>query len=82
MTNPAEAAPTHQCPRKGCTRRVPQHRLMCGACWFSLPKALRDAVWKSWRGGRGAGSAEHAEAMAKAVAHLPELGQRKPAVWH
>lgn len=82
MTNTAESAPTHQCPRKGCTQRVPQHRLMCGGCWFSLPKPLRDKVWQTWRGGRGAGTAEHMQAMAEAIEHLPPRGERKPAVWH
>lgn len=82
MTNTAESAPTHQCPRKGCKRRVPQNRLMCGACWFSLPKTIRDLVWRTWNGGKGARSEAHIEAMAKAVEHLPPLGGDKPAVYH
>lgn len=82
MTNTTESAPTHQCPRRGCTRRVPVHRLMCGGCWFSLPKAIRDEVWRTWRGGRGKLSDEHVEAMAKAVEALPPKGEAKPAVYH
>lgn len=82
MTNTAESAPTHQCPRKGCTNRVVQNRLMCGGCWFSLPKAIRDTVWRTWQGGRGKGTEAHDQAMLMAIEHLPEKGTPKPAVWH
>jgi hypothetical protein len=55
---------------------------MCGGCWFSLPKAIRDKVWRTWAGGRGKGTPEHDDAMLEAVAALPPLGGRKPAEYH
>jgi hypothetical protein len=58
---------THQCPAGGCTRRVPAHMLMCREDWYRVPKALRNALWTAWDGGRGAGTPPHREAMRAAI---------------
>jgi hypothetical protein len=59
--------PAHDCPATGCTRRVGRGQLLCRPHWFAVPKALRDAVWDAWRGGLGAGSAAHRDAILAAV---------------
>jgi len=57
----------HDCPATTCTRRVGRGQLLCRSHWFMVPKPLRDAVLNAWRGGLGAGSPEHAEAITAAV---------------
>jgi hypothetical protein len=59
---------SHHCPRNGCTRRVPPDQLMCREDWYAVPKPVRNAVWRAWRNGAGAGSREHQAAIAAAVA--------------
>jgi hypothetical protein len=63
MASPA----AHDCPATACTRRIGQRMLMCRPHWFTVPKALRDAVWDAYAGGLGAGSPEHLEAVSAAV---------------
>ncbi len=57
----------HDCPATGCPRRVGQRMLMCRPHWFTVPKALRDAVWDAYAGGLGAGSPAHLAAVSAAV---------------
>jgi hypothetical protein len=57
----------HDCPAKGCPRRVGQRMLMCRAHWFMVPKPLRDAVNDAYRGGLGAGSGAHRAAVLDAI---------------
>lgn len=57
----------HDCPATGCTARVGRGQLMCRTHWFMVPKALRDAIWDAWRGGLGAGSPPHRDAVLAAV---------------
>lgn len=59
-------APSHECPRNGCTRSVPQRMLMCRNDWFKVPKHLRDAVWDAYYG-PGPGSSEHNQAIHDAI---------------
>jgi hypothetical protein len=63
---------THECPRGGCTRRVPPHMLMCRADWHSVPRALRQAVWAAWDNGQGAGSPAHRAAITAAISSVSE----------
>lgn len=42
----------HTCHAHGCTRRVPPSMWGCRAHWFSLPKPIRDAVWREYRPGQ------------------------------
>ena len=37
------------CAAHGCERTVQRGQLMCKGHWFSLPKAMRDDVWRTWR---------------------------------
>jgi len=43
---------THHCHAHGCKVAVPPKMFMCRAHWFSLPKNLRDAVWREYRPGQ------------------------------
>jgi hypothetical protein len=36
---------THRCPRRGCTRTVPNHLFACQGDWYALAKATRDLIW-------------------------------------
>lgn len=45
----------HWCPADGCHVLVPPDRLMCGRHWLWVPLALREAYWRAWDDGRGAG---------------------------
>jgi DNA polymerase len=42
----------HHCHARGCEKPVPPEMLMCRGHWFSLPKNLRDAVWRTYREGQ------------------------------
>lgn len=42
----------HTCHAAGCQKRVPEAMFMCRAHWFSLPKAMRDAIWATYRPGQ------------------------------
>jgi len=59
----------HECPAPGCTLAVPRTMLACRGHWYAIPKSLRDAVWRAYRG-PGPGSPEHTEAVLAAVASL------------
>ena len=58
----------HRCPVTRCTARVPADRLMCKPDWYAVPRALRDAVWRTWQNGQGAGTPAHTAAITAAVA--------------
>lgn len=60
----------HRCPATGCRAQVPGDLLACSNHWFSLPRPLRSAVWRAWRGGAGAGTEAHDKAVADAVRYL------------
>ena len=53
----------HRCPG-GCARLVPVHLLACDTCWAALPQALRRALGRALRAGRG--SPPHRAARAAA----------------
>jgi hypothetical protein len=56
-----------ECPIDGCTERHARTKLMCRDHWYMVPKELRDAVWKAYRGA-GVFSEEYAEARDAAIA--------------
>lgn len=43
---------SHTCHAHGCNRPVPPSMWGCRTHWFSLPKAVRDAVWREYRSGQ------------------------------
>lgn len=65
---------SHECPAPGCVREVPTSMLTCRPHWYSIPLALRSAIWRAWARGEGAGSIEHFEAIQDAVNYLQEAG--------
>ncbi len=42
----------HTCHATGCKTRVPPEMFMCKKHWFSLPKPMRDAIWRTYRPGQ------------------------------
>jgi hypothetical protein len=53
------------CPVDGCTGRRTAMQVMCGGCWFKVPKPLRDRIWRLFKTARG--SAEHLQAIRQAI---------------
>ena len=43
---------SHECHNPQCRRPCAPKYLMCRACWFAVPKALRDAVWAAYQPGQ------------------------------
>ncbi len=68
------------CPVNGCWHdRDPAH-VMCRACWFTVPKTLRDDVWRTYRA-FGAWADESVEAREAAIAYVErELAEMPAAV--
>lgn len=60
---------THRCPAPGCDVQVADHRLACPWHWFSIPKQLRDDLWRAYKT-FGALSKQHLAAVQACVAHL------------
>lgn len=47
------AGDRHDCAVPVCDVQIDRARLMCPPDWYRVPKPLRDAVWRTWRGGAG-----------------------------
>lgn len=62
---------SHPCAVPGCGVGIPQEFLMCGRHWLSLPKGLREAVWRTYRAGA---SEEYLAAQEKAIAFFVSKG--------
>ena len=45
-------ASRHTCHATGCRTTVPPKMFACRRHWFTLPKALRDAIWRTYRPGQ------------------------------
>ena len=43
---------SHHCHATGCKVNVPPEMFMCRRHWFSLPKRMRDAIWRTYRPGQ------------------------------
>lgn len=43
---------SHHCHWPGCTEQVPPARWGCRAHWYTLPRALRDRIWRTYRPGQ------------------------------
>ena len=68
---------SHECPRNGCTRQVPDDLLLCAADFRPVPIPLRRALYQAWDPARGRGSAAH-QAAADAVLRYVN-GEPEPA---
>lgn len=42
----------HTCHWPGCDKAVPPAMWGCSAHWFSIPKRLRDDIWRTYRRGQ------------------------------
>ena len=67
MTSEPEQSDSHKCPASGCSRRVPDHMLMCGRHWRLVHPNLQRQLYAAWARGAGAGTAAHAEAMRECI---------------
>lgn len=83
----AQQTRPHTCHWPGCQTPVPPAMWGCRKHWFTLPKALRDAIWRTYSVGqeeRGDPSAAYLEA-ARAVQewikdHLLEQEHQQPSL--
>lgn len=72
---------THHCHATGCKVAVPPVMFFCKGHWFSLPKPMRDAIWKTYRPGQCDDwniSHEYANAARTAVRYIAEKEGKKP----
>lgn len=70
----------HTCHAIECKVQVKPAMLMCKRHWFSVPKAIRDAVWANYRSGQEGDwkpSKEYCEAAKLAVRAAAEKEGRK-----
>lgn len=71
----------HQCHATECTINVPPEMFMCRRHWFSLPKSLRDKIWKHYRDGQCDDwqiSKEYAEAAIECITLIANREGKKP----
>lgn len=68
-TSPIQAR-RHRCPAPQCRVQVPGGQLVCRDHWRLVPQRLRQRLYATWRGGAGAGSPEHRDAMAAVIESL------------
>jgi hypothetical protein len=61
---------THLCPRRTCPREVPDHLLMCGIDWRTLPPALQRAVYAAYDHGAGLGTPALLAAQRAAIEYV------------
>ena len=60
---------THLCPGPRCGGKapIPYDMLMCRADWAAVPRPIRNAVYRAWDNGAGAGTADHQRAVQLAI---------------
>lgn len=74
---------SHHCHATDCPREVPPEMFMCRSHWFSLPKRMRDAIWRTYRPGQCDDwniSREYSEAAKAAVRFIAAKEGREPDV--
>lgn len=59
---------TRECPVAGCTNKHDRSMLMCRGHWFSVPKPLRDELWRAYRSEEGVFSEAYDEAREACIA--------------
>lgn len=65
----------HHCHWPGCTRQVPPAMWGCKPHWFTIPKALRDRIWRTFKPGQevnGTPSADYVAAARDVQAWIAE----------
>lgn len=71
----------HTCHATACTVPVPPEMFMCKRHWFSLPKKLRDNIWRTYRPGQCddmSPSEEYCLAAKECVEFLAKKEGREP----
>lgn len=71
----------HTCHATGCDVPVPPVMFMCKRHWFSLPKQMRDEVWRTYRLGQCDDwqiSQEYSNAAKAAVTYIAKQEGIKP----
>jgi hypothetical protein len=65
----------HDCPAPGCPHRVPFERFACKSHWFTIPRDLRNRLWREWDANPGADSyfAVRAECLAALGVPVEEI---------
>lgn len=43
---------SHHCHATACTVPVPPEMFMCRRHWFTVPKLMRDRIWRAYRAGQ------------------------------
>lgn len=56
----------HECPYPMCEAQVPAAMFACRSHWYSLPKPIRNDIWRAYADGEGIHSDELAEAHGRA----------------
>ena len=53
----------NKCPHPTCEKMKPRDQYACRGHWFSLPKAIRDAIWNGYRNGASSWTAADKQAQ-------------------
>lgn len=71
----------HHCHATGCEVKTPPEMFMCRRHWYTLPKAMRDAIWRTYRPGQCDDwniSHAYANAARTAVRYIAEKEDKTP----
>lgn len=71
----------HSCHATACRVGVPPEMFMCKRHWFSVPKRLRDEIWRTYRDGQCddmSPSVDYCRAAKAAVIAIAEKEGHKP----
>lgn len=69
---------SHHC-HGGCGKQCPPAMWGCKACWFGLPKVIRDEIWATYRPGQEADMTPSPEYLASAEKAQSFLAARRAA---
>lgn len=67
----------NSCPTPGCANKRTGEQVCCRRCWFLLPKAMRDQIWRLYESEKG--SMRHRRAVLGAIAFLTEREKKRTA---
>lgn len=70
---------THRCHWPDCAAEVPPALFMCRPHWVSLPKPMRQEIWRTYRRGQEISKTPSAEYLAAARAALDWARDWRPA---
>lgn len=73
----APDCPRHHCHAWRCRVHVPPAMLMCRPHWYMVPRALRDAVWATYRPGQERDKKPSRAYMTAAIAAINAVAERE-----